>query len=310
MGIGSTGERVAALRRRLGLPVTGTAFDTELGEAVENFREVHGLGSSPIADSATINALNLGAAHYERLIAINLDRLRGLPVDGRRHIVVDTAGAWLRMIEGGNEVDRMRVIVGKPDMPTPELAGLIRFAVFNPYWNVPPDLVRHSIARQALVGGASYLAQHHYALFSDWRSRTPDVDAQAVDWNSVSAGTQHIWVRQLPGGDNMMGQVKFMLPNRMGIYLHDTPRRAYFSRSDRRLSSGCVRVEDARRLARWIFGRYPLEQGDQTPDLRIDVPHPVPVFITYLTAVPEAGQVRFQRDGYGRDGALLKGGKY
>jgi murein L,D-transpeptidase YcbB/YkuD len=304
LAIGSRGERVVLLRRRLGLPAGSDAFDEQLGEAVSAFREAHGLAARPIADGATIAALNRGASYYERLIAANLDRLRALPDDGRRYILVDAAAAELRMIEGGRQVGTMRVIVGKPGMETPQLAGLIRFALFNPYWNVPPDLVRRSIAPHVLREGIGYLDAHRYVLFTDWTPSAASVDPAVVDWQAVADGRQKLWVRQLPGQDNMMGTVKFMLPNRLGIYLHDTPRKADFARNDRRLSSGCVRVEDAHRLARWIFGGEPPGEDDATPDRRVDVPQPVPVYITYLTAVLDAGGVRFAKDVYHRDRAL------
>jgi murein L,D-transpeptidase YcbB/YkuD len=306
LSLGSRGERVALLRRRLGLSASADPrlFDEPLGRAVREFRVAHGLAARPVADSATIEALNAGADHYERLIIANMDRTRGLPVDGRRYLLVDTAGAKLRMIEEGRQVDEMRVVVGKPAMETPELAGLIRFAVVNPYWNVPPDLVRNSIAPAVLRDGPAALARRRLALFPDWRSYER-LEPEEVDWAAVAAGRESVWVRQLPGGDNMMGDVKFMLPNRLGIYLHDTPRKSDFARSDRMLSSGCVRVEDARRLARWIFRGGTIFDGSRTPDKRVDLPEPVPVYITYLTAVPEAGEIRFQKDVYKRDPALL-----
>lgn len=304
LGPGGEGERVETLRRRLGLGAAG-GYDGQLAEAVRAFRAAHGLAPSPIADHDTIAALNRGAAHYERLIALNLDRARALPVDGRRYVLVDTAGARLSMIEGGREVDSMRAIIGQPTMATPELAGLIRFAVVNPYWNIPPDLVQQTVAPQVVRAGPSYLAARRYVLFSDWRETAVTLEPQQVDWAGVASGSQKVWVRQLPGGDNMLGMVKFMLPNRMGIYLHDTPRRADFEREDRRISSGCVRVEDARRLARWLFGDDPLARADGTPEQRIDLPQPVPVYILHLTVIAEGGEVRFQKDHYGRDAALL-----
>lgn len=301
LAIGSSGTAVAMLRQRLGLPRTPAIFDNAVGEAVRRFRVTHGIGDATTADRATLAALNLGAAHYERLIALNMDRVRGLPVDGRRYILVDAAGARLRMIDDGAEVDSMRVIVGKPGMETPQLAGLIRFAIFDPYWNVPPDLVQHSIAPAVGREGAGYLARRGFLLFSGWRAETRDIDPAAVDWSAVASGTQKVWIRQAPGGDNMMGEVKFMLPNRLGIYLHDTPRKTDFARADRRLSSGCVRLEDAGRLTRWLFGDHPAAAAAGTPDRRVDLASPMPVFITYLTALPERGEVRFQPDVYRRD---------
>lgn len=301
LSVGDKGERVALLRRRFGLSGSDV-FDGQLGEVLREFRAAHGLSARAVADDETIAALNLGPDHYERLIAANLDRVRSFPTSGR-YIVVDTAGAQLRLIEDGRIVDRMRVVVGKRGMETPEMAGLIRFALINPYWNVPPDLVRRSVAPEVVAQGQAALARRRLAVFPNWKS-FERLDPASVDWAAVRDGRESVWLRQMPGGDNMMGEVKFMLPNRLGIYLHDTPHKSDFARSDRRLSSGCVRVEDARRLARWLFGRS-IFGGVTTPETRIDLPEPVPVYITYLTAVPEDGRIRFQDDVYRRDPALL-----
>jgi len=301
---GASGARVGLLRRRLGVPGPDR-FDEALGRAVQAFQAAHGLGAKGAAGAETIAALNAGAAHYERLIAANMDRARGLPLDGRRFLLVDSAGAVLRLFDGGEERGAMRVIVGKPGMETPELAGLVRFAIANPSWNVPPDLVRRSVAPRVAREGTGYLAKRRFELFADWRPGAAALTPEAIDWPAVAAGREKIWVRQLPGGDNMMGRVKFMLPNRLGIYLHDTPRKGDFARSDRRLSSGCVRVEDAQRLAGWIFGNSALLADAATPDTKIDVANPVPVYILYFTAFPENGTIRFQPDRYSRDPPLL-----
>jgi murein L,D-transpeptidase YcbB/YkuD len=302
---GSTGGRVAALRQRLGLPGASPRFDDQLGAAVRAFRTVHGLSPEPVADAATIAALNQGSAHYDAVFAANMDRARALPTDDRRYVLVDTAGAVLWMMDHGRPVGDMRVVVGKPAMSTPELAGFIRYAVLNPYWNVPPDLVRNSVAPKVLSTGPGYLAQRRFALFTDWRPTAAPLVPEAVDWTAVAAGTQAVWVRQLPGGDNMMGQIKFMLPNRLGIYLHDTPNKPDFARNNRYLSSGCVRLQDARRLGRWLFGDALAIGASGAPEQRVDLPRPVPVYVTYFTAVPISGEVRFQKDAYGRDPALI-----
>ncbi len=290
---GSRGERAALLRQRLGLPASAT--DKALYDAVLAFRTAHGLAPARTADRDTIAALNRGAAHYEGLIIASMDRVRGLPAGGARYVLVDTAAARLRMIEGGKEAGSMKVVVGKPGMETPQLAGFIRYALVNPYWNVPPDLVQRTIAPAVLREGTGVLAQRRYVLSADWRSTDP-VDPGAVDWPAVSAGRASVWVRQLPGGRNMMGAVKFMLPNDMGIYLHDTPDKSLFQRADRRLSSGCVRLEDAARLGQWLFGQPILGGDTATPDRRVDLPAPVPVFTTWLPASVEDGRIRFRRD--------------
>jgi L,D-transpeptidase YcbB len=223
------------------------------------------------------------------LIRANLARTRLLPIDaGGRYLVVDATSARLWMIDRGQIADTMRVIVGKPDQPTPMMAGLIRFAVMNPYWHIPPDLVPTRVAERVLNEGPDALDRDRLEIVTHWGPDGQRIDASEVNWHAVAAGQERLRVRQLPGQRNMMGAVKFMMPNRLGIYLHDTPDKTLFARSDRRLSSGCVRVEDAARLAQWLFvGSSPLGSG--APEERIDLPEPVPVYITYLDPLRGGG---------------------
>ncbi|HEX8401422.1 MAG TPA: L,D-transpeptidase family protein [Allosphingosinicella sp.] len=238
-----------------------------------------------------------------RLIRINMARARALPADpGDRYVLVDAAAARLWMYQDGRPVDSMKVIVGKDTEQTPMMAGLIRFAMTNPYWNIPPDLVRLRVAPGAIKSGAKFLKTKRYEVTTDWSDDAKPMSAAKVDWKAVAAGTKEVPVRQLPGKDNAMGRMKFMFPNDLGIYLHDTPDKKLFAAADRRFSSGCVRVEDAPRLAKWLFGK-PLAVKPGGPEKRVDLPTPVPVFITYLTAAPEGETIAFRNDGYGRDGA-------
>jgi murein L,D-transpeptidase YcbB/YkuD len=297
---GASGPRVQALRERLGLYDDGS-FDAELEQALADYRAAHGLGAGGVADAATIRSLNRGPDYYERLIARNIDRARALPADlGRRFILVDTAAARLWMYEDGRPVDSMRVIVGRPASQTPMMAAYVRYAVLNPYWNVPPDLVRERIAPNVLSQGLPYLQARGYELLSGYGDDAQPVEPETVDWAAVAAGQQELVVRQRPGAGNMMGAVKYVLPNELGIYLHDTPERQLFQGADRRQSSGCIRLEDAPRLGTWLFG-HRLTTASNDPEQRVDLPEPVPVYITYFTAAPDEGRIVFRDDVYGRD---------
>lgn len=301
---GDESERVRLLRRRLGLGEEG-GFDRELARAVRDYRRAHGLGESAVADQETIRSLNRGPGHYERLILANLHRAAALPDDpGPRWILVDAAAARLWLYEEGEPVDTMRVIVGKESEQTPMLAGLIRYAMVNPYWNIPPDLVRDRVAPVVLEQGTDYLRRRRFEVLSDWTADAEVIDPETVDWREVAGGIRDLRVRQLPGEENMMGEIKFMFPNRFGVYLHDTPDRHLFDEPGRRFSSGCVRLEDARRLARWMFGEMPRAASPDREE-RVDLREPVPVFITYFTAAPAADGIVFRDDPYGRDAELL-----
>ena len=231
-----------------------------------------------------------------RQIEANIERARAIPAHANgRYILVDTASARLWMVEHGRIVDAMRVIVGKRAMPTPAMAGLIRYASLNPYWNLPPDLIR-----ERARGGARVIARERLQVLSDWSPHARRLDPRRVDWRAVAAGRRLVNLRQTPGPHNMMGRIKFMMPNHLGIYLHDTPHRELFRPADRHFSSGCVRLEDAGRLERWLFnGRAPRPSG--APEQRVDLPEAVPVYIAYFTALPTHGGVVFQPDVYRRD---------
>lgn len=245
-------------------------------------------------------ATTMSSDDRSRAIAVNnLQRIRQIP-SARRQVVVDIANARLWMYEHGTPVDSMRVVVGKASTRTPMLAGYIRYAIVNPYWNVPEDLVRKTIASNVLRFGPSYLSQRGYQVLSDWGSDPSLVDARKVNWAAAARGEIDLRVRQLPRPGNAMGRVKFEFPNDYGIYLHDTPEKDLLARDARQFSAGCIRLEDAERLGRWLMDGQALPSADQ-PETRVDLPRPVPVYLTYLTARAEQGQITLGADPYGLD---------
>jgi murein L,D-transpeptidase YcbB/YkuD len=210
-----------------------------------------------------------------------VDTLPGaqIPVHGP-YVLVDAASARLYMMEDGRVRDSMKVIVGKPETPTPELKSVINYETLNPYWHVTADLTRTLIAANVLKLGTAYLTQRGYEVMSGWGPDATVVAPESVDWNAVAAGTAQVFVRQRPGPANSLGQFKFDLPNGNGIYLHDTPKKELFASDMRSLSHGCVRLEDAPRLARWLLGKDP--PAAAAPEENILLPRPVPITISYL----------------------------
>ena len=239
------------------------------------------------------------------LLALNLERARALPAAQGRYIIVNASAAQLTMYDDGQAVDTMRVVVGKPIHPTPVMAALIRYASLQPYWNVPPDLAAERIAPNVLKDGKAYLKAKGYQTLSSWDDDAIVVSPDSVDWAAVAAGKQEVRLRQLPGPSNAMGKMKFMFPNAQGIYLHDTPDKNLLGEETRMFSGGCVRLEDAARLARWLFDGEPPSTKSARPEQRVDLPTPVPVFLTYLTAVPSDGGVAYLPDVYNRDQAAM-----
>jgi L,D-transpeptidase YcbB len=202
-----------------------------------------------------------------------------IPLQGR-FVLVDAASARLYMIENGRVQDSMRVIVGKPETPTPELKSVLNYETLNPYWHVTGDLTRTLIAARVLQEGPSYLSDRGYEVLSGFGPNARVLAPDSVDWKAVSAGTAKVFVRQRPGPANSLGRFKFDLPNGDGIYLHDTPKKELFAQDARNLSHGCVRLEDAQRLARWLLGKDP--PAASAPEEHILIPRPVPITISYL----------------------------
>lgn len=240
------------------------------------------------------------SAEQRRIIQLNMDRVRALPpiADGR-WVLVDAASARLWMYDGSRLAGTMKVVVGAPQTQTPAMAGFLRYAIVNPYWNLPDDLMPSRITEKVLANGPGYIKASGYQVLSGWDEDAPVLDPAKVDWQAVAAGQQAVRARQLPGPGNFMGAVKFMFPNEQGIYLHDTPERELLTKDTRYFSNGCVRLEAAAKLGRWLLGK-PLPRS-QKPERRVELPVPVPIYITYLTAGPEGTSIRFRPDVYGRD---------
>jgi murein L,D-transpeptidase YcbB/YkuD len=238
------------------------------------------------------------------LVRINLERAKELPATGR-HVLVNAAAQRLFMYENGEIVDSMRVVVGKPIYPTPMMAAYIRYTALNPYWYVPADLGAERIAPNVVKSCLTYLRKHGYEVVSDFDQNPQILDAAVVDWKAVADGRTKVLMRQLPGPGNSMGRMKFMFPNEQGIWLHDTPEREKLEEAARQQSNGCVRLEDAPRFARWLYGR-PLKAQGARPEQKVPLPRPVPIYLTYLTAVPSGSSIVFFDDFYGIDRARLR----
>ncbi len=255
--------------------------------------------------SALARAEEQGDRRSADLLRLNLQRVRFLPADGR-YVLVNIAAQKLYMYEDGEVVDEMRVVVGKAHQPTPMMAATIKFTALNPYWQVPADLAAERVAPHVVKQGLRYLTNNGYVLLSDWGDKAQPVDPSSVDWEAVAAGKVLVRLRQNPGANNAMGRMKFMFPNPQGIYLHDTPNKELLNEDARLFSGGCVRLEDAQRLAKWIYG-MPLNWRGASTEQPVKLPTPMPVYLIYQTAVPSGDDIVFYQDIYGKDRSMLAG---
>jgi murein L,D-transpeptidase YcbB/YkuD len=254
---------------------------------------------SQIRDAAYAEAQATGNMTPDPRMLANLDRVRSLPAKGR-FLLVDSGSSMLTLYQDGQPIDSMKVITGTEELPTPLIASIMYYITYNPYWHAPDHLVRKTIAPNVLHLGLKYFSSHGYDVIDDWSEHPTVIDPKSVDWKAAAAGTLHLKIRQDPGPLNSMGILKFPFPNPQDIYLHDTPDHEKFTKANRNLSNGCVRVEDAKRLGRWLLGQDPVSPGTDA-ETRVQLPQGTPIYLTYITAQVKDGKLSYLPDVYGWD---------
>lgn len=263
---------------------------------------------SPLT-SAQAEAAAAAQARIASLRA-SLERLRWLPRENtERQIYANIPTFEVVALAGDTEVSRHVAIFGEEDRQTPEFSDSITYLEFSPWWNVPASMAR----RDKLPDFQSDPGQIEELGYKVFDASGEGVNAANINWDSVSADDFPYRLRQAPGPENALGQVKIMFPNEHAIYLHDTPHTALFDQSDRALSAGCIRVEDIAALSEWLledtsgWGKAEIAaaKGSGT-ETRANLAAPVSIHMVYLTAFPAAdGGITYAPDVYGLDAALL-----
>ena len=240
-------------------------------------------------------------------LAANLQRARLLPTTGR-YLFVNSASAHLMLVDNGVVVDQMRVVVGTAQTPTVPMASQIYFATLNPYWNVAEDLVKKIVAPRVVAQGLGYLKKSNYEAVDKYGEGATVIPASSINWKAVLAGTEQVKMRQKPGKLNSMGMMKVPFANSYGIFLHDTANKPQFAEAKRANSNGCIRLEDAHKLSRWLFGENVPKASGAVPDESVRLPAPMPIYVTYLTAEPTGRGVQYSKDVYAMDPPALSAG--
>jgi L,D-transpeptidase YcbB len=232
---------------------------------------------------ASISATSAGATARERAaILANMEMWRWEPRDmGERRIEVNLADFSVAVLEGDRVIHQARVVVGKPETPTPIFSDVMRYVLINPSWQVPD-----SIIKKEMVSKLGALSRRGY---------------------EVKTIGGRLTVRQLPGDDNALGRFAFMFPNDHAIYLHDTPSKALFDEETRAFSHGCIRVEDPQSLAVLVLGGEATGWTDERIEAAVGgkertvfLPRPLPIHIVYFTDFfDEFGELKERPDIYG-----------
>ena len=292
-------------------------IDAETAKAVEAFQFRHGIDPDGAIGPQTLTELNGPVSHRITALIVNLERLRWLPdpeiTSQAPRIEVNIAESSLRMYRGTRRIETLRVIVGKKgEHQTPIFHGNIQHLIFRPYWNVPVGIARDEIGPVA-IEDPDYLVRNDYEIVPAF-GVAPSA-ALPIHAGTVSAMIEGRYsLRQASGPKNALGLVKFIFPNDSAVYLHDTPNRNLFDRTDRDFSHGCVRVSNPARLAQFSLaanGDWALDRIDGAlnnkarPNRQVNLAESIPVYLTYLTTtILDDGRVRFDQDIYQHDRPL------
>ena len=290
---------------------TPLRYDDTIVAAVRRFQRRHNLADDGVIGPATLAALNVPASVRLRSIRASLKRLAALPRDlGATHVFINIPAYELNAVTPNRSLE-MRVVVGRRHSPTPEMAEELEYLVLNPYWHLPRRIATREVLPK-LREDPAHLSELGYEVLLDDEL----IDASTIDWHQVPERAFPFRLRQRPGNQNALGTVKFLFPNPEHVYLHDTPVTWAFAKTNRAMSHGCVRLEDAAALAHLLLHA---DQGLSTAALNARwsrtepqvmwLNEPVPVYLTYLTAraaptSTAAWQVLFFEDIYERDDAL------
>nr|WP_010131804.1 L,D-transpeptidase family protein [Microbulbifer agarilyticus] len=286
--------------------INSKKFDQRLHNAVVRFQVRHGLKPDGIVGKQTRQRMNISPSARARIIETNIRRREKLPANlGNRFIQVNIPGYRLNYVEQDRIKLSMNVVVGKKVHQTPEINTRVSRVVFNPTWTVPRSILVSEILPKARANphGMENLG---YRVVNGSGEYLP-LNSQ----NLKRAAAGGFLMRQKGGEQNILGRIKFEIPNSDEIYLHDTRAKSLFSLTDRDYSHGCVRLEKPRQLAQVLlqeepgdWSRYRIEQlttGDDTTEVRMS--KNVKVYLTYWTAwVDGQGRMHFRPDIYGKDG--------
>ena len=314
---GDSHKAILKVRERLGFnPDTALQgayyYDDELAQAVMTFQKDSGLTPDGIIGSQTVKVMNMTRNDRINQILVNLERLRWVePNKPSRYVMVNVPAAILWAVENNNVVLEMPVVVGRPKRPTNIFTTEITGIRFNPTWTVPPTIKKEDYLPK-LQEDPYYLFDRGIELID---SENMTVDPGMINWSEKTwKEVNAMRMVQGSGSSNPLGLVRVIMNNPYNIYLHDTPTKSYFARSNRALSSGCVRMAEPLKFADfvlekndgWSAGRRDklLARGRQAD---IPVEHPLPVYILYQTVwLGDRGQIVYGRDLYNHDATLLK----
>jgi murein L,D-transpeptidase YcbB/YkuD len=305
-------ERLMSTKDLQIAPGDGYTYSDTIASSVKNYQLRNGLDVDGNLGKMTTESMNITAEKRIEQIKVNMERFRWISHDlGEQYIFVNIADFQLRVYEDNKIVLKEKVIVGRPYRKTPVFTSQMMYIVLNPYWTVPPTILYEDMIPE-VTKNADYLSSKKIRVFQGNGSNMIEINPDSISWSDMSRNNFTYTLKQDPGSLNALGEVKFMFPNKYNVYIHDTPSKELFNRSERTFSSGCIRLNNPRSLIQYLIPEY-LDSDIEKIEKIIDkgkehtilLTHPINVHILYLTAWVENGIVQFRKDIYERDAGVL-----
>ena len=316
IGPGTKGATVANLRKRLAIEgdldsrqASGLAWDAGLTAAVKRFQSRMGLRQTGVVAGATLKAINIPASVRFNQLASSANRLAGLNFSfDERYVVVNLPSTSVEAVENGRVVHRYVAIVGDPEHASPEISAHIQVINLNPTWTVPTSIIKKEIIPR-MQRDPGYLTRAKIRILD---GSGEEINPRTVNWSTERAANYTL--RQDSGAGNSLGSIRIGMPNKLAVYMHDTPSKGLFGADYRFLSHGCVRVQGVYDLAEWLLqgtGGGPEGVWDkaalqarikEAAPVDIRLTKAVPVIWVYLTGWSNGeGPAKFRDDVYGID---------
>lgn len=319
--VGDSNSNVAILRRRLEATGDiarssrdGYVFDAGLEAAVKRYQIRNGIEPTGIVYGITQRLLNVPIQSRIQQLETNLARMQQLQAKLAtipKYVLMNSASFDLQGIRNGRVEITSRTIVGKRATPTPIIQAQVQAINTMPFWHVPRSIARAQLI-PAMRKDPSFLAKERIRVFSSFGGE--EINPATINWWGEEAN--RFVFRQDPGPQNALGVMRFDMPNKEIVYMHDTPMKTLFNDFERAYSSGCVRIQNFYNLADWLLdgqeglNAQSLQRLVQTATKRtIKLPRAVPVFFVYLTAWVDGNVINFRNDLYNLDEGATDGGE-
>ncbi len=309
--LGDSANRIEEIKKRLQISgdypknaEINDDFDVQLQQAVISYQKRYLLEVTGKIDKTVTYYLNQPVSNNIQAIITNLDKTKLYPKSFEaEHIEVNIPDFNLRYYRNGEILEKMGLVVGRIDRPTPLFSDKIEYMVLNPTWTIPDNLIKRDLIH-VLRENPMYLEENNIHVFRG--KKEIHVTQEMLDPYEKSAKRVPYRFVQFPGDTNALGRVKFMFPNKYAVYLHDTDNKSLLSRRYKIYSSGCMRVEKPFDLMHTLLlhakGKYNDDKiakilaSNKPTTIRLR--KSVPVHILYFTVYEEDGLAYFKNDIY------------